>query len=792
MSVVYLLSSSNTLIPLEVIQLQNTLLNMTTSSQEYFLGQNRLYYYAVSDELLLVLENTQLNQQIINNYTIDYDSTRLFSLKFTARSGGAQELGIQEVLYALGSSLTIIDLNQINGLTYATAGFSRGALLVGNDFNENEVLVFDSNNKIKSSNKTINTLVDTSTNQTIAGAKTFAGTIGLTFVSAPAGTDSNNLITRNQTTGILQQSATTNDKLVLTDTEQSISGVKTFTGNVKLQNLNTNTGTISKVLVKNPATNQIEEASVGSVVGSTSTATPITINNIVNNIFKLKYEEFPYTPLLNGLGATLNQGSYNLIRFDYATNTGLSNSTLALENTGYKVAVVDTGLYEFTFTFGFIHSPPTFTLTKGSGEVSVELSIDNTMVDIRYLYVAAQDYRNHTVVFYYRNLSNAAPKQADIRVFHNISATTQIDGDTDILAYPVLSSATTFLSVINYGTQTRAIDIINDTTTTNALLLTKADGSIVKNNNLTPSTVALKSEIPSLTNYATLDTAQTVSGTKTFQANNLKLNPITTAAATTNKLITRKQVDGALEETNVAVSNLALQSDLSNYTTLSSTQTVSGAKTFQANTLVLNPITTAASTNNKLITRNQTSNVVEETNVAVSSLALQSDLSNYTTLNTAQTISGAKTFQADKMILNPITTAAATTNKLLTRNQTTNVVEETNIPVSAISTSSLVYNANTGGGQTVSVFSGVEANVWYTVYVVPNPSAVNWQTGSGTFLCCWVYSSNESKSHIVTLTPTLTNFKTPTLSMSSSNIFISNPDGNPYYIRVYVKKNYTY
>ena len=68
MSVVYLLSSSNTLIPLEVLQLQNTLLNMTTSSQEYFLGQNRIYYYAVSDELLLLLEITQLNQQIINSY----------------------------------------------------------------------------------------------------------------------------------------------------------------------------------------------------------------------------------------------------------------------------------------------------------------------------------------------------------------------------------------------------------------------------------------------------------------------------------------------------------------------------------------------------------------------------------------------------------------------------------------------------------------------------------------------------------------------------------------------------
>lgn len=563
MSVVYLLSSSNTLIPLEVIQLQNTLLNMTSSSQEYFLGQNRLYYYAVSDQLLLLLENTQLNQQIINSYTIDYDSTRLFSLKFTARSGGAQELGIQEVLLSLGSSLNIIDLNQINGLTYATSNFSRGALLVGNDLDENDVLVFDSNNKIKSSNKPINTLVDTSSNQTIAGTKTFAGTVGLTFVSAPAGTDTNNLITRNQTTGILQQSAITNDKIVLTDTEQSITGVKTFTGNVKLQNLNTNTGTISKVLIKNPTTHQIEEANVGSVVGSTSTATPITVNNIVNNVFKLKIEFFPNNFNLDGLGFSLNQNTYNLIRFDYATNSGLSNSSLALEGVGSKIAVVDTGLYEFAFTFGFLHEPPAITLTKQSGDIIIELSIDNTMVDIRYLHINASDYRNQTVVLYYRNLSNAAPKQADIRMFHNIPATTSAFESPNTFTYPLLSIATTFLSVVNYGTQTRSLDIVNDTTTTNTLLLTKADGSIVKNNGLTPATIALKSEIPtvpSLTNYATLDTNQTITGTKTFEADDLRLNPITAAAATSNKLLTRRQADGAVEETNIAVSQLTLSS----------------------------------------------------------------------------------------------------------------------------------------------------------------------------------------------------------------------------------------
>ena len=574
MSVVYLLSSSNTLIPLEVLQLQNTLLNMTTSSQEYFLGQNRIYYYAVSDELLLLLENTQLNQQIINSYTIQYDSTRLFSLKFISRSGGAQELGIQQVLLSLGSSLTITDLNQINGLIYTSSNFARGALLVGNDFDTNEVIVFDSNNKLKSSNKSINALVDTGTNQVISGAKTFAGTIGLTFVSAPAGVDANNLITRNQTTGILQQSAITNDKLVLTDTEQNISGIKTFTGNVKLQNLNTNTGTISKVLIKNPVSNQIEEANVGSVIGSTSTATTFTINNIVNNVFKLLYEAFPTIPLLNGLGASISQNSYTITRFDYA-NSGLSNSTLALENSGSKVAVVDTGLYEFTFAFGFVHAPPTFTLTKQSGDIMVELYIDNTLVDTRYLFINATDYRNHTVVFYYRNLSNAAPKQADIRMFHNIAATTQAQGDNDILAYPVLSSATTFLSVINYGTQTRSIDILNDTTNTNALILTKTDGTMVKNNTLTPATIALKSEIP--TNYATTDTVQTISGAKTFQADKVILNPITTAAATTNKLITRNQTTNVVEETNLAVSNLAL---------LDTTQTISGAKTFSATTKI--------------------------------------------------------------------------------------------------------------------------------------------------------------------------------------------------------------
>jgi hypothetical protein len=174
MSVVNLSSSTGGTIPLEVIQLNNTLLNMISSNQEYFLGLHRLYYYAVSDEILLILENTPLNKQIIDNYTIDFDSTRLFSLKFMLRSGSAIELGIQQVLYDLGASLTIISLNDINAVIYSkTNSYLRGAELIGNDFDANEIILYESNNKLKTSNKLITDFIDINSEQNITGLKTF-------------------------------------------------------------------------------------------------------------------------------------------------------------------------------------------------------------------------------------------------------------------------------------------------------------------------------------------------------------------------------------------------------------------------------------------------------------------------------------------------------------------------------------------------------------------------------------------------------------------------------------------
>jgi hypothetical protein len=52
-----------------------------------------------------------------------------------------------------------------------------------------------------------------------------------------------------------------------------------------------------------------------------------------------------------------------------------------------------------------------------------------------------------------------------------------------------------------------------------------------------------------------------LTGLSKLQSNDLRLNPITTAASNTNKLLTRNQGDGAVEETNISV-NRVLLSDI--------------------------------------------------------------------------------------------------------------------------------------------------------------------------------------------------------------------------------------
>lgn len=825
MSVIYLLASDNTLIPLEQIQLQNTLLNMISSSQEYFLGQNRLYYYAVSDDVLLLLENTPLNHQIINNYTIHYDSTRLFSLKFTTRSGGATELGMQQVLQALGSSLTIVDLNQINALSYTTGNFSRGALLEGNDFNENEILLFKTNNKIKSSNRTLSEFVDTNNEQVIAAPKTFSSNVNLTFISTPAGNDTNNLLTRNQNNGRIQQAEASIDKLVLTDNEQNVSGNKTFTGNVKLQNLLTNTGTISKVLVRNQNTNLIEEANVSNVINSTSTASTITIDVVRENVFKLR-------DLTTHAAQPFPKNEYTTFIWDYLNATpALGGGSITSTTFGNEIALTETGLYEFDLSFGIINSPPTITATKNSGDILIELYIDNVLTDRKTQSARNDDFGIFSFSLYYRNLTNSTTKNASIKFYHTFTSSTTINVSppltySDIL---LLGVAQTKLCVKNYGTQQKLLDIQHENVSTSSALFVKPDGTLIKNTNLTPDTMLDKA------------TNQTITGVKTFQADDLVLNPITTAVATSNKLLTRKQANGVVEETNMTVSSVS---------TIDTNQTITGNKSFTGETSIENLFCSGLQAQYTLSCGGTVSwysnrlkwNIrvicipVERTEMgadghfSIECPASGVAIKTYDGSNTGGSAGTTVNTNSDGILISDNSAlwyilprggaSASVSNNLVVANYLNThwrpssnwvLLAHTNsdggsskinwfpnkitIPPNHIYSNlsgfvGATANISLGANASMTIFTGVNGDVWYDVYVYPRGTDLNYESAVGRFTCFRAGAWNDNKSQVNTLSSAPSGFITPTITIDASNIYLTNPQSNNLFGRVLVKRLY--
>ena len=148
---------------------------------------------------------------------------------------------------------------------------------------------------------------------------------------------------------------------------------------------------------------------------------------------------------------------------------------------------------------------------------------------------------------------------------------------------------------------------------------------------------------PDLSNYVDLSSTQTITGTKTF--NDIKAKT-PSASDNSTKVATTAWV-------NVKVNGLT-GSDLSNYVDLSSTQTISGAKTFSAVVKAKTPATDSDDTS-------VATTAWVKAKVGTGSV----DTSKVVDLTSAQTISGAKTFSSVTKSATPATgsddTSVATT-----------------------------------------------------------------------------------------------------------------------------------
>ena len=240
--------------------------------------------------------------------------------------------------------------------------------------------------------------------------------------------------------------------------------------------------------------------------------------------------------------------------------------------------------------------------------------------------------------------------------FQNNSVTFKSDADENIIQGALKASTTgnqnkTSLEALN-GSNEATISVSVDKT---GLTRTEAPSpSDTSNDKSIATTEWVKARIaqasiggggaaPDLSNYVDLSSTQTITGTKTF--NDIKAKT-PSASDNSTKVATTAWV-------NVKVNGLT-GTDLSNYVDLSSTQTISGAKTFSAVVKAKTPATDSDDTS-------VATTAWVKAKVGTGSV----DTSKVVDLTSAQTISGAKTFSSVTKSATPATgsddTSVATT-----------------------------------------------------------------------------------------------------------------------------------
>ena len=410
-----------------------TLTNMTASNQNIFLGLNKFWYYQINENNLLILKNTILNNQLVDTYTIAYDITRQFNLKFINRNYSGIELNIQQAINNLGSSITITDLSQINAFLYSKDGsYRRLAQMIGTDWDAGEIAVYaGSSNQLQSSNKLISDFVDRTTNQTINGVKTFNSNIVLNNVDSITSA-TNTLLVFNPNTFKIEKSLfplshvadttqidtiynymTNNilNNMVDLSSNQTITGTKIFQ-NLVLDPITAITSSSNTLLVYNPNTFKIEKSlfPLSHVADTTQIDTIYNYmtNNILNNMVDLSSSQ-------TITGTKIFQ---NLVLDPITSITSSSNTLL-------------------------VYNPTTKKIEKSAFPIS------------------------------------SVADQSQITTISNNLSSNYVD----------LSSAQTITGAKSFSGSVKLPTLTNDTTTTNTALFIKSDGTIATNTSLTPSSI---------------------------------------------------------------------------------------------------------------------------------------------------------------------------------------------------------------------------------------------------------------------------------------------------------------
>lgn len=303
--------------PFEITVLNQTLSDMVASNQLVFLGINKFYYVLVNDNNLLLLQQTFINNQIIENYTISYDITKQFGLKCVNKSTPAIELSIQQVIYDLGSNITLTDLSQINGYLYSKDNsYNKVAELIGNDFDGDEIITYHSSNKLKTSNILINNVaikseIDTdylkksdaiSTYLTITNASN-------TYLSLSNAINTYLTITNASNTYLSQTNAAST---YLSQTNANLDYLKKIDASTTYLSITNANSTYAKLASSNTFSNNIN----------------ITGNNVINfgsDITKeqsagmITYGKWDSNSSLSIVGAGLNNTTRHVKIYDYLT-----------------------------------------------------------------------------------------------------------------------------------------------------------------------------------------------------------------------------------------------------------------------------------------------------------------------------------------------------------------------------------------------------------------------------------------------------------------------------------------
>ena len=401
--------------------------------------------------------------------------------------------------------------------------------------------------------------------------------------------------------------------------------------------------------------------------------------------------------------------------------------------------------------------------------------------------------------------------------FQNNSVTFKSDADENIIQGALKASTTgnqnkTSLEALNGSNEATISVSVDKTGSTRTEAPSPSDTSNDKSiattewvkARIAQASIGGGSAAPDLSNYVDLSSAQTITGTKTF--NNIKAKT-PSASDNSTKVATTEWV-------NVKVNGLT-GTDLSNYVDLSSTQTIAGAKTFSAVVKAKTPATdsddtsvaTTAWVKAKVGTGSvDTSKVVDLTsaqtisgaktfssvtksatpatgsddtsvattawvNTKVKGLTGAPDLSNYVDLSSTQTITGTKTFNDLKTVTpsaSDNSTKVATTAWVKTKVDAVSEANKTETVASfsadmTINDDSATYSILTSAS-TITVAKGTDAKGWSKCVKIENAGATislgdswSWKDGSqptltAPCLLCLVWIGNLGVAGIISTT----------------------------------------